>query len=55
MNGDVNTRLKVSPVCKRLGHSRQAFCKERVARRRKAVDEIFIVDAVVRAVSCPRG
>jgi len=49
VNGDVNTRLKVSPVCKRLGHSRQAFYKERVARRRKAVDEIFIVDAVVRA------
>ncbi len=49
MGGDGNTRLKVSLVCSRLGHSRQAFYKERVARRRKAVDEGFVVDAVARA------
>lgn len=49
MDGDARTRLKVSPVCKRLGRSRQAYYKERVARQRKSVDERFIVDAVARA------
>ena len=36
------------PVCERLGHSRQSFYKDRKARRRKVVDEEFIIDAVVR-------
>ena len=49
MNGDSKTRLKVSPVCKRLGYSRQAFYQERTVRRREAVDEQLIVDAVARA------
>jgi len=49
VNGDAKTKLKVSPVCKRLGYSRQAFYQERTARRREAVDEQLIIDAVVRA------
>ena len=36
------------PVCGRLGHSRQSFYKDRKARRRKVVDEEFIIDAVAR-------
>lgn len=49
MNGDGNTKLKVRRVCGRLGYSRQAYYRERKERRRKAVDEALIVDAVVRA------
>ena len=49
MNGDDTTRLKVQPVCKALGHSRQAYYQERTERRRKAVDEQFIIDAVIQA------
>lgn len=49
MNGNGHTKLKIGPVCKRLGRSRQAFYQERKVRRRKAVDEALIVDAVVRA------
>jgi len=49
VNGDWKTRLKVSPVCKKLGYSRQAFYLERKVRRREEVDEKLIIDAVVRA------
>jgi len=42
-------RLKVSPVCERLGYSRQSFYHAQTERRRKAVDEQFVIDAVVQA------
>ena len=49
MNGDGKTKLKVQPVCKALGYSRQAYYQERTERRRKAVNEQFIIDAVIQA------
>lgn len=49
VNGDESTKLKVRPVCSRLGYSRQAYYRERTERRREAVNEALIVDAVVRA------
>ena len=49
VNGDERTKLKVRPVCSRLGYSRQAYYRERTERRREAVNEALIVDAVVRA------
>ena len=48
MNKKPATRLKVNPVCKRLGYSRQAFYKERRVRHRKDVDEQFIICAVAQ-------
>lgn len=41
-------RLKVRPVCERLGHSRQSFYSMRRVRRRKAVDERLVIDVVVQ-------
>lgn len=37
------------PVCERLGYKRQSFYQEQKTRRRKAVDETLVIDAVVRA------
>ena len=42
-------RMKVVPVCRALGHSRQSYYKERKVRQRKAVDEALIVEFVVSA------
>ena len=39
----------MKPVCEKLGYSRQSFYGERRARQRKAVDERFIIDAVIQA------
>lgn len=39
----------MSPVCRRLGRTRQAYYQERKVRRRASVDERLVVDAVVRA------
>lgn len=49
VNGDEKTRLKVKPVCKRLGHSRQAYYQERKERKRKAMNETLIIDTVKKA------
>ena len=42
-------RMKVSPVCDALEHSRQSYYKERKVRQRKAVDEELVVSFVVSA------
>ena len=49
VDGDKRKKLKVRPVCDRLGYSRQAYYQERRKRRRKAVDEALVIDAVTRA------
>ena len=49
VNGDDKKKLKVQLVCKALGYSRQAYYQARTERRKKAVNERFVIDAVIQA------